>query len=127
MRNSRATRDKRHLVNRTGIWTWQYDGESAALPRPLFGSTPASAVVGQWERENNLGQLSRFLVSAGVTFRRHGGKVMAMTMTFLLGATLASGPNSTAANWQLRERLRRADAKMNARQGELELVRMEIS
>ena len=125
MRNSKPTRDRRHTVTRTGVMQWQYDGESVALPRPLFGSGPASAIVGQWEHENRTA-LVRKLHALRDLVRRHAFTVVLLLVTFLGGAALASGPHSAAANLQLRDQIRRSEARLQARQGELALVRMEI-
>jgi soluble lytic murein transglycosylase-like protein len=54
-------------------------------------------------------------------------KLAVPVVTFLLGALLASGPDSAAANLRLRERLQRLEVRLKARQGELGLVRMELS
>ena len=58
--------------------------------------------------------------------KRNSGKIAALIVTFALGATLAAGPNSGTAAIQLRDRLQRMEARLNARQGELELVRLEV-
>jgi soluble lytic murein transglycosylase-like protein len=105
---------------------WQYDGESAALPRPLFGSGPASAIVGQWEYENRTALVKK-LHAARELVRRHAFTTLLLIVTFLAGAALASGPHSAAANLQLRDQIRRSDARLQARQGELALVRLEIT
>jgi soluble lytic murein transglycosylase-like protein len=126
MRNSRATRAARELVNRSGFWQWQYDGESAALPRPLFGTAPASAIVGQWEKENRPLIVKR-LYAARDFAKRHAFTTVLLAVTFLLGAALASGPQSAAVNLQLRDQIRRTNGRLTARQGELALVRMENS
>lgn len=115
----------RKLVSRSGFWQWEYDGRSAALPGSLFGPGPGSTMVGQWERENR-GPLARLVHSLLSGMRRNVGKVAALMVTFLVGATLASGPKSAAVNVQLREKLRRTETRLTARQGELELVRMEV-
>jgi soluble lytic murein transglycosylase-like protein len=124
MRNSKVSEDRTQLVNRSGLWRWQYDGDKSGTP--LFGQGTASAIVGQWERESRA-PVTRRLHDVAAAGRRHAGKIAALVVTFLLGATLAAGPNSGTAALQLRDRLRRTEAKLKARQGELELVRLEIS
>lgn len=124
MRNSRATDDRRRLVNRSGIWQWQYDGDQGSVS--LFGPATASAVIGQWERET-MAPVKRRMHDYYAMARRNAGKVAALIVVFLMGALLASGPNSSAASLQLRDRLQRAEARLKARQGELELVRLEIA
>lgn len=124
MRNSRATDGRRELVNRSGLWQWQYDGEGARAS--IFGQGTASAIVGQWERDT-MAPVTRRLHDLYAATRRNAGKVAALVVTFILGATLAAGPNSSTASLQLRDRLRRTEARLKARQGELELVRMEVN
>jgi hypothetical protein len=59
--------------------------------------------------------------------QNYAGKVAALAGTFVLGAMLASGPDSAASSSQLREKLDRTELRLSARQGELALVRMEVS
>lgn len=126
MTSTKTGHNRRPLAPRRGFVQWQYDGdESSALRRSLFGGSPASALVGQWEFENR-GPVTRFIHGVLNFVRNHAGKVFGLALTFILGAALASGPDSTAANLQLRERLRRMDSRLKARQGELELVRLEL-
>lgn len=125
MRTNKPTRDRRQVVPRTGAVQWQYDGESAALPRSLFGTAPASAIVGQWELENRTA-LVRKLHALREFGRRHTFTMVMLIVTFLTGAALASGPHSATVNLQLRDQLSRSGMRLQARQGELALVRMEI-
>jgi|GEM_PF-359044 len=109
------------------LWKWEYDEEGAtALGRPLFGREPASAIVGQWERENRRSVWQGFQTAFN-TIAHHGGKLLALLLAFVVGAVLASGPQSTAANIQLREKLRRAESETQARTGELALARIELA
>ncbi|MGH7459553.1 MAG: lytic transglycosylase domain-containing protein [Longimicrobiales bacterium] len=124
--HNRATQTQRKLVSQSGSWRWDYESGTASLPGPAFGSTPSSSMISQWEREQRR-PVTRFLSGALNGFRRYVGKFVALTVVFLLGATLASGPNSTAVNFQLRDKLESAETRLTARQGELELVRMEVS
>jgi soluble lytic murein transglycosylase-like protein len=82
-------------------------------------------MVTQWERETRR-PVSRVFARWLGAVRRCAGKVVALLVVFLLGATLASGPNSAAVNYQLRDKLQRVESRLTARQGELELVRMEV-
>jgi soluble lytic murein transglycosylase-like protein len=83
-------------------------------------------MVRQWERENSRNPF-RFLRVAGSTLRRHAGKLAGIALALVIGAAFASGPDSKAVNLQLRERLRRADSKVKAREGELALARLELT
>src|SRR5687768_16078926 len=123
MRNSRSTDKGRPLVNRSGIWQWQFDGEGKTPS--LFGQGPASAIVVQWERDT-MAPLSRRMHDWFAAGKRNSGKIAALIVTFALGATLAAGPNCGTAAIQLRDRLQRMEARLNARQGELELLRLEV-
>lgn len=122
--------DKRSIqpTGRTGtLWKWEYEEDgSATLGRPLFGRDPASAIVGQWERENRRSPWQAFQTVFN-TIAHHAGKITALLVVFVLGAALASGPQSTAANIQLREKLRRAESETKARTGELALARIELT
>jgi soluble lytic murein transglycosylase-like protein len=114
-------------VSRSGFWQWQHDGHSHALRDQPSGAAPISPLVYQWETEvDQRGIVIRYASAAMRAFRRHVAKAVAVLLAFVLGATLASGPNSKAANLQLRDRLRRTEARLSARQGELALVRMEV-
>ncbi|MGH7471782.1 MAG: lytic transglycosylase domain-containing protein [Longimicrobiales bacterium] len=124
MTHSESALSQRRLVSRSGVWQWE-SGASTVRGRSLFGPGPASAIIGQWERESR-GPLARPLHVVWGAVRRHIIKVAALVITFAVGATLASGPDSAATSLQLRDKLRRTEVRLKARQGELALVRMEI-
>lgn len=108
-----------------GFTQWQYDG-SGPDRRRLFGPGPASAVIQQWELDNPRPLRRRLNAVAGFV-RRNAGKAGALTLAFAIGASVASGPNSVAANLQLRDSLRRTERELHARQGELALARQELT
>jgi soluble lytic murein transglycosylase-like protein len=87
--------------------------------------TSVSGSQETWERDNR-GPIGSFVATALSTLRLHALKLAVLVVTFLLGAWLASGPRSAAANLHLREKLQRTEGRLKARQGELGLVRMEI-
>lgn len=125
MQNSRRTEDHNKPEKNRGFFRWQYDGDSARMQQSLFGPGTASAIVGQWEKDS-MTPLARRIHETYAAAKRNTGKIAALALAFVLGATLASGPNSTASTMTLRDRLRRTDAQVKARQGELELVRLEM-
>jgi hypothetical protein len=126
MNNSSSKKDRRQLVQTSGFWQWEYDGESARDRQPLFGRGTSAAIVGQWEHETR-SPFAKFVFNFFSRLRRNLLKFALICAVFLIGAVAASGPQSAAVNLQLREHLRRTEARLSARQGELELVRLEMS
>ena len=114
---------------KTGFWRWEYEGAggTAALERaPLFGRTTASAVVAQWELEARTPVRKR--IDAAVSFTARNAKWFgAIMLAFALGIMLANGPNSIAAATSLRAKLHATESSLKARQGELELVKLEMA
>jgi soluble lytic murein transglycosylase-like protein len=125
MTTMKVTQTPKRHVNRSGFSQWRYEGESsaqaAAAPRPM-----PSTMVRQWEHENRRNPF-RFVRVAASMLRRHSGKLAGIALAFVVGAAFASGPDSKAVNLQLRERLRRVDTKLKAREGELALTRLELT
>lgn len=107
---------------------------SSALWRSSFPTgrpdrAPAEAavpsVVWQWE----YGWMSpgrRVVAALWRALRRPLPGVLVAAGAFGIGVLLASGPDSTAANYQLRHRLSATERQLQAREGELELVRLEL-
>jgi soluble lytic murein transglycosylase-like protein len=112
-------------MSQSGFSQWRYDGESASPDSGVTGRAP-SAMVGQWERESNRG-ITRFARGFIDGFRRHSGKMSMLALAFIVGAAFASGPDSKAVNIQLRDKIRRTDSKLKAREGELALARLELT
>ncbi len=126
MNHSNVLKDRRRPVQRTGILQWEHDGESAADRRQLFGPGPSAAIINQWELETRspLTKLGHAFVGG---LRRNTFKLVAVMAAFLFGAFAASGPQSATVNLQLRDHIRRTEARLSARHGELELVRLQMS
>jgi len=83
------------------------------------------SVVRQWE----YGLTSpgrRVLAALWRTALRPLPGVLVAAGAFAAGVLMASGPDSTTANWQLRHRVTTDERELRARQGELELVRLEL-
>lgn len=122
--SSRLIPGAKRAVN--GFSQWQFDGETAAASRPLFGTGTSAAIVGQWERETRT-PLIKFFHAARASARRNALKFLAISVAFVMGAVVASGPQSAAVNFQLRDQIRRSEGRLSARQGELSLARMELA
>ena len=109
--------ERRH----TGFSQWQFDGQSDRRQRNL-----PSALVLQWEKENRPAWHKKLRESI-VQARRSLTLLALLGFTFTLGFAVASGPDSVAANVRLTRDLSRARSVLNAREGELELARLELS
>lgn len=104
-------------------WRWHYSTErrNAASESPEVPS-----VLWQWE----YGWMSpgrRLVASVWQVLRRPLPGVLVAAGAFGVGVLLASGPDSTAASWQLRHQLNATERQLQARSGELELVRLELN
>jgi soluble lytic murein transglycosylase-like protein len=126
MTTPKIRRNPARRIDARGFSQWQYDGEPTETQRPMNTGGGASPMVGQWERDTR-GAGAKLVFALADGLRRHSGKVAALTLTFLVGAAFASGPDSAAMNLQLRDRLRRSETKARAREGELELTRLELA
>ena len=101
-------------------------GRSGLAPAARRKRTMMSSVLVQWEQES-IGPLRRRLGGIWAALR---GPVLLMlfgTATFGLGVYLASAPWSPLADFFVRQRLAGAEAELKARQGELELARLELA
>ena len=126
MNVSSPTRDRRRPIPVRGVSQYQYDGDAARERRQLFGTGPTAAIVNQWELENR-GPLKKLQHTIVGGLRKNTFKLLAIAAAFLFGAVAASGPQSAAVNVQLRDHIRRTEARLSARQGELELVRLQMN
>ncbi len=108
----------------SSAWKRTYETGAAKLsPVEPTGETPS--VVWQWE----YGWMSpgrRLLSAAWKAALRPLPGVLVAVSAFAAGVLLASGPDSTAANWQLRHRMATTQRELRARLGELELTRLEL-
>lgn len=85
-----------------------------------------STALAQWERENST-LWRRAFAQRWKGIRRTLGIPALIILAFLLGVHAASAPYSPLADIELRARLHHAEVALNAREGELELARMEIA
>ena len=108
---------------RNGMSQWHYDADNGKSQR---GSV-ISPVVQQWERENHRSIWREKLIAAAIWTRQSAKLIALVGFAFTLGFALASGPDSMAANIRLREQLTTARAALNARDGEMELARLELT
>ncbi len=84
------------------------------------------SVIWQWE----YGWMSpwrRRLVAFWMSWRRPLQMVLLGAVAFTLGGFLTTGPDTRVTNWELRERLQHTQNALDAREGELELVRLEMA
>jgi soluble lytic murein transglycosylase-like protein len=107
---------------RTGFSQWQYDGEgNNSAP-----SNVLSPVVMQWEREHSP-QWRKKLRAIVTGARRSAKTIVLLVVVFAIGVAVASGPDSVAASIRLSQQLNQTRAALNAREGELELAKIELN
>ncbi|HEX7117401.1 MAG TPA: lytic transglycosylase domain-containing protein [Longimicrobiales bacterium] len=85
-----------------------------------------SSALLQWEQEN-IGPLRRLVGEWRATLRRPAWAALFGTTAFLLGIYVASAPWSPLADVIVRQRLESTQVALKARQGELELARLELA
>ncbi len=101
---------------------WQYDADKNDAPV----ANVISPVVTQWEREHHAPWQKR--LRASLAAAKGYAKVVAIIgFAFTLGFAMASGPESVAANARLTQQLGDARAQLSAREGELELAKLELT
>ena len=99
---------------------WEYQLDPPARERRI-----ASVIVSQWEHETR--PLWRKIADRAVqTARSSSRTLLFVALAFVFGFAIASGPQSAAANFKLRERLHSTRNVLTAREGELELTRLEL-
>jgi soluble lytic murein transglycosylase-like protein len=109
----------------TTRWRWSYPPGGPSRSS-LESSGQARSVLWQWEY-GWMGPGRRALLATWRVLRRPLPGVLVAVAAFGVGVLLASGPDSATTNWQLRHQLGTAQRELRARQGELELVRLELS
>ncbi|MGQ0561892.1 MAG: lytic transglycosylase domain-containing protein [Gemmatimonadota bacterium] len=112
--------DTRHQ-KRNGHSRWEHEHAPSRNDRRTN-----SPVVVQWERENR-SAIEKVLDQAWQQARRSWRTLALLAFAFTLGMAIASGPQSAATNLRLRERLRVASNLLTAREGELELTKLELA
>lgn len=106
-----------------GFLRWEYDPGDGNRSK-VFGPQTASTPLHPWE--SGPGRFRRQAGRFATMLFRNVLKLAALLLVFTLGASLATGPDSLVANIDLREKLRRTEAQLQARQGELALARQEM-
>lgn len=106
-------------LRRNGHSQWEYDQEPVGKDRRR-----SSIIVAQWERDTRPAW-RKALDNTWQNARRHYRVIALVGFAFTLGFSVASGPESVAANLRLRESLITTQSALTARQGELELMRLE--
>lgn len=108
---------------RTGLSQWQYETDVGRSPG---SATVISPVVSQWEREHSSAWQKK--MRAALAIARRSVKTLAVIgFAFTLGFAVASGPDSVAANVRLTQQLGATRALLTAREGELELAKLELA
>ena len=119
---SAARQFDRRRAGSNGMSQWQVDGDS----RETRPGKVLSPVVTQWEREHSPAWQKRMRAAFG--YARRSAKTLALLgFVFTLGFAVASGPDSAVANIRLSQQLDRARAELTAREGELELAKLELT
>lgn len=85
-----------------------------------------SSALLQWEKETT-GRMRRALREAFAAFRRPLSALILALVAFVSGVYAGSNPKSPLADLELRSRLREAEIALKARQGELDLARIELA
>lgn len=106
---------------RTGHSHWEHENAPARSDR-----RNSSPMIVQWEREQR-SKLKGMVEDAWSRARQSWRALGFVAFAFTFGFAVASGPQSVAANFRLRERLHSASNLLIAREGELELSRLELA
>lgn len=106
---------------RNGHSRWEHEQAPSRNDRRT-----SSPVVVQWENETR-SAWRKLLDSFLQTARRSWRSQLLILFAFALGVAMASGPESAMQNLQLRDRLRASTHALIAREGELELTKLELS
>ncbi|HSJ16384.1 MAG TPA: lytic transglycosylase domain-containing protein [Longimicrobiales bacterium] len=98
----------------------------AAPPRGFTAGDAPGFVLWQWERQG----WSPWRYHVALQWKRHQRHVrqaLVLVATFLLGAFVMVRPELELSNLQLRDALLLREGELQARQGELELARLELN
>jgi hypothetical protein len=114
---------------RTGHSRWDHHAEtrkSGDYVASSAGIGKISPILKQWERETRSDWRKRMdnVVESG---RRNWRAMAVVGFAFVLGFSVASGPDSAITNVRLRDRLRAVTSSLALREGELELTRIELT
>ncbi len=104
---------------------WQPTREAAPKAPTVAPLPGVPSVLWQWE----YGWMSpgrRVLGAIWAVVRRPLPGMLIAASAYAAGALMASSPRVTTTNWQLRHRANAAEKELQARQGELDLVRLEL-
>ena len=97
-------------------------------PPPRGAASRAATGALRWPRERERwGSLGSRLALAWKRNEGHVRQALLLIVTFLLGAFAMARPELELANLQLRDSLQRSVGELQARQGELELARLEVN
>ncbi len=104
---------------------WKRGYAKGRASRPMQ-PTEVPSVLWQWE----YGWMSpgrRALLAIWRIASKPLPGVLVAVGAFSVGMLLGAGPDSTAVSWQLRHQLGTAERRLEAREGELELVRLQLA
>ena len=95
-------------------------------PTPVPERRRTSPALVRWELESQRNWRSAIDSNLQMA-KRAGRSLMLLGFAFALGFAVSSGPDSAASNLRLRERLNASNNALSAREGELELTRLEMA
>lgn len=99
--------------------------DHAAAERQADQQLTISALE-QWEAEQR-GHLARWLRSWWSRHQRTARLAIVVVVAFLLGLQVAASTHGGLVPAELADRVNRAETRLNAREGELQLVRLELA
>src|SRR5688572_30663536 len=119
MRANRTVRDRLHVPTPRNV--------TASVFRKLHPQTAdASSVLLQWEN-GSLSPFRRTAAEMWLVCRRPLKFGLLIGVAFLGGFKAAAGPDTVLQTMELRDRLVASEGTLKAREGELELVRLEMA
>lgn len=132
MSAARKTVERNRRATDIEVRVWNVDAARNGHSRWEHGTIPSirdlgriSPVVTQWERETRSAWRKK-IDAALEAAHRNWRSLTIIAFAFILGFSIASGPDSAAKNMALREKLRTATSALHARDGELQLTRLEL-
>ena len=124
MKQARATAAEARVGGmRNGLSQWEFDSETTSSNNQRGR---ASEIVKQWERETRP-FWRKFIDGAWQSARANSQMLLLVAFAFTVGFAFASGPKSTLVNLGLREKLHTVQNVLTAREGELELSKLELA
>lgn len=131
LRASRSTRERlvstgEHFIGSKAAKPSSWSSSMASSRKLATQTAAQQSVVWQWE----YGAMSPWrlaLIELWAASRRPLRLLMLLSIAFLVGWKVASGPDAMLEIMALRDHIVRSDNDLKARQGELELARLQMS